>query len=185
MGRDHSCECGTGGFNSEHDKEVHANHFRIEKWDRRFLKMAKLVSEFSKDPSTKCGAVIVRPDLTVASVGFNGFPRGCDDRKELYENRELKYARVVHAELNAILHVHDSLPLTGYTLYTYPPAYGPSCDRCSAHVVQSGISRIVHLKDESDFALRWKDQCERGLEMFREAGITVDPYHYTFIKEDE
>lgn len=143
----------------------------MNKWDERFLALASLVASWSKDPSTKCGAVIVRPDRTVASVGFNGFPKGCSDADELYENRELKYARVVHAELNAILHARE--PLTGYTMYTWPAGYGPSCDRCSAHVIQAGITRVVHVLDISDFASRWKDAIERGLTMYAEAGVEV------------
>lgn len=141
------------------------------KWDERFIEVAALVASWSKDPSTKCGAVIVRPNRTIASVGFNGFPQGCDDAEEIYENRELKYARVVHAELNAILFARE--PLDGYTMYTYPPGYGPTCDRCASHVIQSGIKRIVHVSDTSEFAMRWKDATERGLKMYEEAGVEV------------
>ena len=32
------------------------------KWNKRYLDMAKLVSSWSKDPSTQCGAVIVNAD---------------------------------------------------------------------------------------------------------------------------
>ena len=141
------------------------------KWDQRFLNLAQLVSTWSKDPSTQCGAVIVRTDRTIVSTGFNGFPKGCSDAPEIYEDRELKYARVVHAELNAILHARE--PLTGYTMYTWPPGFGPSCDRCSAHIIQSGITRVVHKLDESDFASRWKEAVERGLTMYREAGVEI------------
>lgn len=38
----------------------------MDKWDQRFLELAKVVSTWSKDPSTKTGAVIVRPDKTEA-----------------------------------------------------------------------------------------------------------------------
>lgn len=144
---------------------------RTHKWDMRFLAMAEVVADWSKDPSTQCGAVIVRPDRTVASVGFNGFPRGCSDDDVIYEDRELKLARVVHAELNAILHARE--PLSGYTIYTHPPGYGPSCDRCSAHIIQAGITRVVHQKDESEFASRWKEPAIRGLQMYNEADVEV------------
>lgn len=140
-------------------------------WDYRFLSMAGLVASWSKDPSTKCGAVVVRPDRTIVSTGYNGFPKGCDDNPEFYADRELKLARVVHAELNAILHARE--PLNGYTMYTHPPGFGPSCDRCSAHIIQSGITRVVHVRDDSDFASRWKEPAERGLQMYEEAGVEV------------
>jgi dCMP deaminase len=146
-----------------------------EKWDIRFLELAELISTWSKDPSTKCGAVIVRPDRTIASVGFNGFPRGCNDDPALYEDRELKYARVIHAEQNALLNASENLQ--GFALYTWPPALGPTCDRCAAHVIQAGIIKVVHKLDVSDFSSRWKEQTDRGLNMYSEAGVEVIPYY--------
>src|SRR4051794_38721558 len=127
----------------------------MSKWDKRFIELAALVASWSKDPSTKCGAVIVRPDKTVVSVGFNGFPKGCLDDDELYADRETKYARVVLAEVNAILHAREQLH--GYTIYTWPPGYSGSCDRCATVIIQAGISRIVHIRKESDFADRWRE----------------------------
>jgi dCMP deaminase len=141
-------------------------------WDIRFIEMAAMVASWSKDPSTKCGAVVVRPDKSVCSVGFNGFAKGCSDADDLYANRELKYERVVHAEVNSILLARE--PLTGYTMYTYPPNFGPSCARCSSHIIQAGITRVVHVLDTSaDFAQRWKETIEIGLDMYAEAGVEI------------
>jgi dCMP deaminase len=50
-----------------------------DKWDARFLDLARHVATWSRDPSTQTGAVIVRPNRTIASVGYNGFPRDCND----------------------------------------------------------------------------------------------------------
>ena len=61
------------------------------KWDQRFLDIAKLVSTWSKDPSTQTGAVIVRPDRSVVSLGFNGFPKAMLDKDEWYNDRNEKY----------------------------------------------------------------------------------------------
>jgi len=68
-----------------------------EKWDRRFLEMAGLVASWSKDPSTQVGAVIVRPNKTIVSVGYNGFPRAVRDDQSLYQDRPTKLMRTVHA----------------------------------------------------------------------------------------
>jgi dCMP deaminase len=144
---------------------------RRRKWDLRFLEMARLVSQWSKDPSTRCGAVIVRPDLTVASVGFNGFPRSCSDDEALYANRDLKYSRVIHAEINAIL-ACEGRP-RGCTIYTWPEGLGPSCDRCTACIIQAGILRVVYVHRPSDFADRWRTAVERGLAMYAEANVEV------------
>lgn len=147
----------------------------IEKWDKRFLQVAELVASWSKDPSTKCGAVIVRPDKSIVSTGFNGFPKGCRDDDEIYENRELKYARVVHAEQNAIIQANENLH--GYTMYTWPPGAGPSCDRCSAHIIQAGIKQVVYVCDEkAEMNSRWAEACRRGLDMYKEAQVSVVYY---------
>ena len=74
---------------------------KIHKWDLRFLDLAKLVSTWSDDESTKVGAVIVGTSNEIRSTGFNGFPRrikNSDDRK----NRPKKYFVTEHAERNAI-----------------------------------------------------------------------------------
>lgn len=139
-----------------------------DKWDIWFLNLAKYISTASKDPSTKTGAVIVRPDRTIASVGFNGFPRKIADLPELLNNREEKYKRVIHCELNAILSSRERLD--GYTLYNYP---GQSCSRCAVHVIQSGIIRVVAPSNDSDFARRWADEKRLAEELFKEAGIEL------------
>lgn len=148
---------------------------RLEKWDGRFLDLAQMVSKWSKDPSTKVGAAIVRPDRTVASLGFNGFPRFCDDAEELYADRALKYERVVHAEMNALLNAQGSV--AGCTLYVWPPASGPTCARCAAHVIQAGIKRVVGYHEErSDLSARWRESNQIALQMYAEAKVDVEMY---------
>lgn len=140
-------------------------------WDEFFLRMAELVSSASKDPSTRCGAVIVRSDHTVASVGFNGFPKGVLDDERRYLDRDIKLEQVIHAEVNAVLLARE--PLEGYTIYTWPPAYGPSCAKCTGVIIQSGIKRVVHKRDDSEFAMRWKESSDIGLRMYAEANVEV------------
>lgn len=114
------------------------SRLEADKWDLRFLDMAKLVASWSKDPSTQTGAVIVRPNRSVASVGFNGFPQKMQDATEWYANRDEKLSRVVHCEMNALLYAEEQV--IGYTLYTHPFI---SCDRCFVHMAQGGITRFV------------------------------------------
>jgi len=136
------------------------------KWDKRFLQLASLVASWSKDPSTQCGGVIVRPDKTIASVGYNGFPRGIKDWEEFLNNREEKLKRVVHSEMNAILNARERLD--GYTLYNWP---GQSCSRCAVHVIQAGIIRVVSAKPEGGFAERWAEEMKLTEQLFNEAYI--------------
>jgi dCMP deaminase len=136
------------------------------KWDTRFLTLARTVADWSKDPSTQVGAVIVRPDRTIASVGYNGFPRGCDDVLELLEDRPTKYMRTVHAEVNAIISARE--PLHGCTLYVWPLH---PCANCTGIIIQSGISRIVaYMKESPD---HWEAQFKAARKMCVEAGMEI------------
>lgn len=135
-------------------------------WDDFFLGMCDYVAGKSKDPSTKVGAVIVRPDRTIASIGYNGFPRGTNDAAHLYDYREIKYLRAVHAELNAILSARE--PLHGYTLYVSPLH---PCSNCTGAIIQSGIRNVV-ARTTSDPA-RWGESFAQARSMFTEAGINV------------
>jgi len=139
----------------------------VEKWDLRFLDMANLVASWSKDPSTQSGAVIVRPDLSVASVGFNGFPKQMKDDRDLYEDREKKYSRVVHSEVNALIHAREQL--NGFTLYTTPFM---CCDRCVVQMIQAGITRFVFPEASEETKTRWADSFEQTLSYMNEAGVS-------------
>ena len=48
-------------------------------WDEFFMGAAMLCAKRSKDPNTQVGACIVNPENRIVSVGYNGFPAGCDD----------------------------------------------------------------------------------------------------------
>jgi dCMP deaminase len=111
-----------------------------EAWYRYFMDMANLVASKSKDPSTKCGCVIVAPDKSVRSTGFNGFPRGCMDYEEIYADRPRKLARVVHSEINAIVAAAKSGTSTdGCTIFVN---FHP-CSQCAAAIINAGITCVV------------------------------------------
>lgn len=139
-------------------------------WDRRYLDLAATVAAWSKDPSSKVGAAIVRPDKTIASVGFNGFPRGVADHATRYEDRSVKYPFTVHAEVNAILAAQE--PLHGYTLYVTPLH---PCASCAGAIIQAGIARVVSTPSTKSTA--WDRDSSLAQTMFREAGVTVAVIH--------
>ena len=136
-------------------------------WDRWFLGLADYVGTASKDPSTKVGAVIVRPNRTIASVGYNGFPRGVGDWPARLQDRGEKYPRTVHAELNAILNAEG--PVRGCILYVNPLF---PCAQCAAAIIQAGITEVVYPKEES-LLERWKFEQEVALSMFSEAKVVL------------
>ena len=47
-------------------------------WDEYFMGIAMLSACRSKDPNTQVGACIVNDRNRIMSVGYNGFPSGCD-----------------------------------------------------------------------------------------------------------
>jgi dCMP deaminase len=140
-------------------------------WDQYFLRIAAVAASKSKDPSTQVGAVIVRPDRTIVSVGYNGFPRGVADTPERLNDRPTKYSLVVHAEMNAILSARESL--NGYTLYTVP--FMP-CDRCFVHVIQAGIKRVVFPPATSSQQERWGEAFARVRTLAEETNIILQEY---------
>lgn len=133
------------------------------KWDARFLSLAEHVSQWSKDPSTQVGAVIVQGRNKVIGIGYNGFARGMKDDPEMYANREVKYSRVIHAEINALLNAAQSVD--GCTLYTTIPC----CDRCAVHMIHAGIKRFVWYAPTEEQAKRL--QFERTYEYLAEAEV--------------
>lgn len=149
-------------------------HFQIlksprTKWDEKFLKVAALVSTFSKDPSTKVGAVICDQNNRFVSLGYNGFARGVSDSQERLSNRDLKYKLVIHAEQNALLFAQRNL--TGHTLYTWP---FPPCSNCSQLIIQSGVARVVAPMPTEDQEERWGDSFQLAIETFKEAKIITE-----------
>ena len=139
-------------------------HNALTKWDRRFLDLAAHVATWSKDPSTRVGAVIVDANKRVVSLGFNGFPAGVND-EEL--PRERKLMRTIHAEINALAFANVSV--RGCTIYvTHAP-----CANCTANLIQNGIAKVVFPRPVNDFKERWADHYSEAMLMLMEAGVEV------------
>ena len=141
------------------------------KWDIRFLELAKQVSTWSKDPSRQIGAIAV-DDRSVIAQGYNGFPRGIEDTEERYNDRPTKYKYIVHAEQNLIYNAtYNGVSLDGSTLYVTGL---PVCSECAKGVIQVGIRRVYMPKD---FDIKgWSESWELSASMFKEAGV-----YYEFI----
>ena len=140
-----------------------------EKWDIRFVELAKHISQWSKDPSTKVGCVVVGEDREIRSTGFNGFPKGISDDTERLVNREMKYPLICHAEENAIMHAaRIGVSLKGSTAYvTWPP-----CSRCARSLIQAGIKEVVYSNQE-EIPERWVEDFTISCEMLTEAGVII------------
>ena len=136
-------------------------------WDEYFMGVAILSSKRSKDPSTQVGACVVNEDKRIIGIGYNGFPRGCDDNiypwgKTSNNILETKYPYVVHAEANAIL--NSSASLKGATIYVtlFP------CNECAKLLIQSGIRHIIYMSDKHSE----QDSTKASKRMLDSAGVT-------------
>lgn len=135
----------------------------MSKWSERFLALAEHVAEWSKDPNTKVGAVIVDDKKRVVSIGYNGFPRGVHDDDSRYQNREIKHLFVAHAERNAL----DNAPhsVEGCTMYV--PLL--PCNECAKSIIQNGIKKVVTYKPTREDRFNW----DITRTMFSEAGVLL------------
>lgn len=137
-------------------------------WDQRFLQMARTIAGWSKDPSTKVGAVAVRERRILAS-GYNGLPTHVGDDPERLDNRELRLAMTVHAEANVIAYAaRHGVCLNGASVYVFPLM---TCSQCAAQLIQAGANRII----VPNFVepLRWSASFDTARQMFVEAGVAV------------
>lgn len=138
-----------------------------DKWDERLMSLAYHIAQWSKDPSSKVGAVLVNDKRQVVGLGYNGFPRGTSDDYAFYADRPTKYRRVVHAEVNAVLNATSSTE--GATAYVTHPC----CSQCMALLIQSGVKRVVY-EENPDLLDRMGESIFEGLDMAREAGVNVE-----------
>lgn len=142
-----------------------------DKWNLRFMDLAKLVAGWSKDESTKVGCVIIGHDKEVRSMGYNGFPRGVDDTIAERKIRPTKYDFTEHAERNAIYNAGlYGAQIKNCILYvTMPP-----CVDCARGIIQSGIREVIYMdmpNDKKQNIPGWRDKLKASFQMFDEAGV--------------
>lgn len=138
----------------------------MSKWDHRSLALAKLVASWSKDPSTKCGAVITR-GKRIVSVGFNGLPENIKDEERFLANRLIKLKCILHAEENAI--TFSKSDLTGCSIYTWP--FQP-CSHCASLIIQSGIKCVTFPPAMPAQYFRWAEEFQLAEDLFIDAGVS-------------
>lgn len=114
-------------------------------WHKIWMNMALIISERSKDPNTKVGAILVSPDNRKIHAGYNGFASGVMENDERW-SRPNKYDYVIHAEENALLNA--KCDLRGWTCYvTLKP-----CERCASKIVQAEIKKVIYLNTSTNSA---------------------------------
>lgn len=144
------------------------------KWDERFLNVAKLISSWSKDPSTKVGAIAVSSHRRILAQGYNGLPAGIDDDKFNMNDRISKYEMIIHAESNVIYNACNSgvsLKLTTIYIYGMFP-----CPECIKAMAQVNVARIVFRLGFSKNTGVWKTRFDLSREIMHDLGIGFTHY---------
>lgn len=135
------------------------------------MRLAREISTWSRDPSTKIGAVIVNDERRILATGYNGFPRGIDDNEERLNDREQKYSLIVHGEMNALMNaLYSGVSVKGATIYVWGL---PICAECTKNVIQAGIARVVITYPERA-PEKWQAQWNNiSKPMYQEAGVKL------------
>ncbi|XOU95057.1 MAG: deoxycytidylate deaminase [Candidatus Kerfeldbacteria bacterium] len=115
-------------------------------WDECFMRMAHVIAQRSKDPSTQAGAVIIDKNNIILGLGYNGFPRGVHDDDISWERDggfvDTKYAYVVHAEANAVYNTNADTKGSKLYCTLFP------CNECSKAIIQKGIKEVIFESDK-------------------------------------
>ena len=140
-----------------------------------FLGIAEQVKLKSKDKYTQIGAVIVGKDNEVLSVGYNSFPRGCNDYVPERQERPEKYDWFEHAERNAIYNAaRVGIPLKGSTIYLSSQI---PCMPCARAVVNCGIKTVYCKREHTTHNKeKWDESCSKSVILFKECGVKVNYY---------
>lgn len=141
-----------------------------EKWVGRLLKMAKDIATWSKDDSTKVGAVITTTQGRPISWGFNGMPMGVDDDVPERHERPYKYKWMAHAERNA-MDLASKADLSDCVMFvTFSP-----CANCAQSIIQRGIKTVIVDEDYTVDKMpeRWQEDMIVAKEMLEEAGVQI------------
>lgn len=151
-------------------------------WDEYFFDIVKSVSHKSKDQSTCVGCIIVSQQNEIVSTGFNGFPRGVEDKydvvRERYDNRDLKLLFTEHAERNSIYAAaRRGISLDGCSLYV---EWCPCAD-CMRAIIQVGIKEVVldgrsESFNNEELKKRWALHIQCAELMAAEAGVKLRVY---------
>ena len=115
--------------------------------DRTYLEMAKVWAQLSKAERKKVGCLIVK-DGQIISDGYNGTPKGYDNKCEIInvkylpqaENKLQTKREVLHAESNALMKLAKSTNSSkDSTIYlTMSP-----CFDCAKLIIQAEVERVV------------------------------------------
>jgi dCMP deaminase len=145
-----------------------------DSWHNKYLALAEHIASWSKDPSSKIGAVAIGRVGQILSTGYNGFPRGVIDTDERLNDREQKYPLTVHAETNCIYNAtYNGVSLDGATLYVN--GLPPCSEGCAQAIIQVGIKEVIIPSPHEKVASqdKWRVSYELTKQLFYEGYVNI------------
>lgn len=123
-------------------------------WNEYFINIAKIIALKSKDKKRQVGAILVsEKNNRILSTGYNGLPANTNDNID-WNNRELVYSMIIHAEMNCILYANNKYENS--ILYsTLSP-----CKDCIKIIAAAKIKKIIYLEDYKDLHIS-KELCKK------------------------
>lgn len=135
------------------------------------IEIVEKVSQFSKDPSTKVGALAIDDNFRVLSIGYNGLPSKYPDNYEEL-SREKKLAITIHAEINCILNAaKNGVSLKDSTMYISEPC----CSNCAAAMVNAGIKKVVFPSNYS-LSKAWLESIDLAKQVFKTCKVEIEQH---------
>jgi len=104
-------------------------------WPEYALELAFAAAKRSEDPFIKVGAAVLREDMSVASVGYNGAPSNVQID---WLDRDARRPYVIHAEANALRYATIKDTRNGLLAVTHFP-----CANCLTIIAAHGFNQIV------------------------------------------
>jgi deoxycytidylate deaminase len=134
-------------------------------WDNYFMKVAECISLRSPDSHKRVGTIIVNNESKrIVSTGYNGLPKGVNEKLIDWTDRDLVRSVIIHSECNAVLRLtyNDE---KGDTLYcTLMP-----CPECIKMIKTAGITTIYYKE-------KYKRTFEESLNLCKLFNITLKKF---------
>ena len=137
-------------------------------------------AKYSKDPSTQNAALVWDPyQKKVVGQSENRlmYYLPLSRHNEVWNNRALKYNRVIHAECAAINEVYRGL--RGVVVGDWLVCPWATCRVCASHIADSGISTLVRhwpMHEQFEYTpgkIDWKKEVEIADEILQDAAVRI------------
>lgn len=115
-------------------------------WTSYFMGIVEAVKLRSPDPRTQVGAVLTTQDNRIISTGYNAFAAGVPESAVDWSDRPSVYARIIHAEANALLAARGAIPANPQLYCSFSP-----CRECVKLMAAAGVARVVFKTAYRDF----------------------------------